>query len=97
MLQVDRTEPHELEVIDDKVEYTRLEIADMLNRIDHGNRQGKAASGGLKCISAFGIIGFVRFLEGYFIILITKRRKVAQIGHHVLYKIEGKLIQSKRV
>ena len=32
--------------------------------------------------------GFVRFLEGYYIILITKRRKVALIGPHVIYKIE---------
>lgn len=32
--------------------------------------------------------GFVRFLEGYYIILVTKRRKVAVIGHHTIYKIE---------
>nr|CAD7393516.1 unnamed protein product [Timema cristinae] len=32
--------------------------------------------------------GFVRFLEGYYIILVTKRRRVAVIGHHTLYKIE---------
>ena len=32
--------------------------------------------------------GFVRFLEGYYMILITKRRKVAQIGSHTLFKIE---------
>nr|CAD7601108.1 unnamed protein product [Timema genevievae] len=31
---------------------------------------------------------FVRFLEGYYIILVTKRRRVAVIGHHTLYKIE---------
>ncbi len=31
-------------------------------------------------MSAFGILGFVRFLEGYYIIFITKRRKVANIG-----------------
>ena len=34
------------------------------------------------------ISGFVRFLEGYYIILITKRRKVGLIGHHTIYKIE---------
>lgn len=27
-------------------------------------------------------------MEGYYIILITKRRKVAVIGTHVIYKIE---------
>ncbi|XP_039305758.1 polyphosphoinositide phosphatase isoform X3 [Solenopsis invicta] len=32
--------------------------------------------------------GFIRFLEGYYIILVTKRRRVAVIGHHTIYKIE---------
>lgn len=32
--------------------------------------------------------GFVRFLEGYYIVLITKRRKMADIGGHAIYKIE---------
>ena len=39
-------------------------------------------------MSAFGIVGFVRFLEGFYLILITKRRRVAQLGHHSIYKIE---------
>lgn len=34
------------------------------------------------------IVGFIRFLEGYYIILVTKRRKVAVIGFHTIYKIE---------
>ena len=33
-------------------------------------------------------VGFVRFLEGYYIILVTKRRRVAFIGYHTIYKIE---------
>lgn len=32
--------------------------------------------------------GFVRFLEGPYIILITKRKKAALIGPHTVYKIE---------
>lgn len=32
--------------------------------------------------------GFVRFLEGYYIVLITKQRQVADIGGHSIYKIE---------
>lgn len=34
------------------------------------------------------VTGFIKFLEGFYIILITKRRKVAVIGHHTIYKIE---------
>lgn len=36
----------------------------------------------------FFLPGFVRFLEGYYIVLITKRRKMADIGGHSIYKIE---------
>lgn len=32
--------------------------------------------------------GFIQFLEGYYVILITKRRKVSVVGHHTIYKIE---------
>ena len=59
--------------------------------IDVGNRSKvgqKIGSGLVKTVSAFGIAGFVRFLEGYYIILITKRRKVCLIGQHTIYKIE---------
>ena len=35
-----------------------------------------------------GLTGFVKFLEGYYIVLITKRRRVALIGSHTIYKIE---------
>lgn len=34
------------------------------------------------------LTGFVRFLEGYYIVLITKRRKMADIGGHSVHKIE---------
>ncbi|GIY76660.1 polyphosphoinositide phosphatase [Caerostris extrusa] len=63
VLQIDRTETKELNVVDDKVEY---------------NLKGT--------ISSFGIVGFIKFLEGYYLILITKRKRVAYIGHHTIYK-----------
>lgn len=39
-------------------------------------------------MSSFGIFGFVRFLGGYYLILIKSRRRVALIGSHFIYKIE---------
>ena len=39
------------------------------------------------------VSGFVRFLEGYYIILITKREKVALVGWHSVYKIEDTMMQ----
>ncbi|KAL5009502.1 hypothetical protein ScPMuIL_011807 [Solemya velum] len=91
VLKIDRTEPKELIINDDKIEYTRKEIRNLLTMIDSGNRSWATQKGNIglvKSVSAFGIAGFTRFLEGYYIILITKRRKVALIGPHTIYKIE---------
>ncbi|XP_054003734.1 polyphosphoinositide phosphatase isoform X2 [Hylaeus anthracinus] len=92
VLKIDRTEPKELIVVDDKREYTKDEIKDLVYMIDMGNltRAGQRSNiGGIsRVISAFGIVGFVRFLEGYYIILVTKRCRVAVIGHHTIYKVE---------
>ncbi|XP_065883626.1 polyphosphoinositide phosphatase-like isoform X2 [Dysidea avara] len=53
----------------------------------HDGNRSYATRGVEQQQSAFGIVGFVRFTEGYYIVLITKRRKVATIGYHVIYKI----------
>ncbi|KAJ1208829.1 hypothetical protein NDU88_004212 [Pleurodeles waltl] len=91
VLKIDRTEPKDLVVIDDKHVYTQQEVRELLGRLDLGNRTKmgqKGASGLSRAVSAFGVVGFVRFLEGYYIVLITKRRKMADIGGHAVYKIE---------
>ncbi|XP_046335599.2 polyphosphoinositide phosphatase-like isoform X2 [Haliotis rufescens] len=91
VLKIDRTEPRELVVHDDKVEYSKTEIRNILTMINVGNQTPLARRGGVgltKTVSAFGIVGFIRFLEGYYVILVTKRRKVALIGPHTIYKIE---------
>ncbi|XP_067675637.1 polyphosphoinositide phosphatase-like [Haliotis asinina] len=91
VLKIDRTEPRELVVNDDKVEYSKTEIRNILTMINVGNQTPMARRGGVgltKTVSAFGIVGFIRFLEGYYVILVTKRRKVALIGPHTIYKIE---------
>ncbi|RVE46868.1 hypothetical protein evm_008513 [Chilo suppressalis] len=87
VLKIDRTDARELILVDDKVEYNKQEIHQLLNMIGFGNR-GSRTSGFNKIVSAFGIVGFIRFLEGYYIILVTKRRKIAVIGYHSIYKIE---------
>lgn len=40
-------------------------------------------------ISAYGILGFVRFHEGYYLLLITKRARCAFIGQHLVYTVTG--------
>lgn len=61
VLKIDRMEPKELIVVDDKIEYTQEEIGDLVNMIDMGNRnragQRNKTSGVAKVVSAFGIVG----------------------------------------
>ncbi|KAJ0060795.1 hypothetical protein NL108_001656, partial [Boleophthalmus pectinirostris] len=91
VLKIDRTEPKDLVIIDDKHVYNQQEVRELLGRLDLGNRtkiSQKGSSGLSRAVSAYGIVGFVRFLEGHYIVLITKRRKMADIGGHSIYKIE---------
>lgn len=55
VLKIDRMENTNLEIYDDKVEYTAEEIHNLISMIDSGNRSG--GGGFSKVISAFGIVG----------------------------------------
>ncbi|ESO98034.1 hypothetical protein LOTGIDRAFT_143268 [Lottia gigantea] len=88
VLKIDRTEPRELHIQDDKIEYDRDEVINVLTTLDHGNRTKGKGTGIRQTLSAYGIFGFVRFLEGYYVVLITKRSCKQLIGPHAIYKIE---------
>jgi SacI homology domain len=46
--------------------------------------------GGLKpIVRAYGIVGFIRFLDCYYLTLITRRTKVGSIGGNGVYTIKG--------
>ena len=36
---------------------------------------------------ASGLMGFTKFLMGYYIVMITEKKKVAMIGKHNIYKV----------
>ena len=77
--------------------YTQEEIHDMLDMIHDGNRlrrEGSVAEGGqdggLKpIVKAYGIVGFIRFLDCYYLTLITRRAKVGSIGGNGVYNIRN--------
>ena len=49
----------------------------------------QAAEPGLKIVAvAYGLVGFIRLLEGYHMMLITRRRRVGLIGGHVIYAVD---------
>ena len=45
-------------------------------------------NGIIRKIVGFVIVGFIKFTEGYYIVLVTKQLPVAILGYHVIYTIE---------
>jgi hypothetical protein len=87
VLKIDRTAPPgHLNIFEDDILYNRREMHQLLNAIDDGNK----GAGGmkLKC-STWGLLGFVRFTEAYYMLMITKRAQVAMLGGHYIYQVDG--------
>ena len=87
VLKIDRTSsPGSLNIFEDDNVYSKMSMNELLRTIDEGNK----SSGGIKFkCSAWGIMGFVRFTEHYYMVLITKRQYVAVIGGHYIYQVES--------
>ncbi|XP_072971517.1 phosphoinositide phosphatase SAC3-like [Typha angustifolia] len=84
VLKIDRLEPSELNIREDSTIYSKNECFDLLKRIHEGNR----STGGLKFLTnCYGIIGFVKFLGPYYMLVITERTKIGAICGHAVYKV----------
>ncbi|KAJ4952223.1 hypothetical protein NE237_029055 [Protea cynaroides] len=84
VLKIDRLEPSELNILEDSTTYSHDECCDLLKRIHEGNR----STGGLKLVTTcYGIIGFIKFLGPYYMLLITKRRQIGAICGHTVYAV----------
>lgn len=84
VLKIDRLEPTELNIREDSTTYTESECNELLKRIHEGNR----STGGLKFVtSCYGIIGFVKFLGPYYMLLITQRKEIGSICGHMVYAV----------
>ncbi|KAF2265735.1 polyphosphoinositide phosphatase-like protein Fig4 [Lojkania enalia] len=87
VLKIDRTAPPgHLNIFEDDIVYDKREMNQLLNAIDDGNK----GTGGmkLKCPN-WGLLGFIRFTEAYYMLLITKRAQVAMLGGHYVYQVDG--------
>lgn len=91
VLKIDRSEPSELNIYEDPATYTGQDITDLLSRLDEGNR----SCGGVNFVTkAYGIVGFIKFLKPYYMILITKRQRFGVICGHSIFGIrESKLLR----
>ncbi|TKA33564.1 hypothetical protein B0A50_00399 [Salinomyces thailandicus] len=86
LLRIDRTSPPgQIILFEDETVYTRQQMNEVLVSIDEGNR----AVGGLRLKYSFwGLLGFIRFTDAFYMLLITKRQQVATIGGHYIYQVE---------
>ncbi|XP_058108735.1 phosphoinositide phosphatase SAC3-like isoform X2 [Magnolia sinica] len=84
VLKIDRLDPSELNIREDSTTYSEVECYDLLKRIHEGNR----STGGLKFVTTcYGIVGFIKFLGPYYMLLITKRRQIGTICGHAVYAV----------
>ncbi|KAE8647092.1 hypothetical protein Csa_022988 [Cucumis sativus] len=84
VLKIDRMDLSKLNIREDSAVYTENECSDLLRRIHEGNK----STGGLKFVSTcYGIVGFIKFLGPYYMLLITKRRQIGTICGHPIYGV----------
>lgn len=84
VLKIDRSEPAELNITEDPTTYSEIECSELLKRVHEGNK----STGGLRFVNTcYGIVGFIKFLGPYYMLLITKRRKIGVICGHAIYGI----------
>ncbi|RID48312.1 hypothetical protein BRARA_I04833 [Brassica rapa] len=90
ILKIDRTEPNELNLFEDPTRYTHDEITQLKKWISRGNQK----YGGLRAeTTCYGLIGFVKFLGPYYMLVIKRRKKVGEIcGHTVYGVVESQMI-----
>lgn len=93
VIKIDRTsDPKVLSYSEDMHEYNEEEIQELIAmvNIDNNIKQSTNAlnNGVLRTYNALALIGFIRFLEGYYMIFITKQTPIAFIGYHTIYTID---------
>lgn len=90
MLKINRENPNPRDISEiireDPLTYTAEEINDILEMINEGNKN----QGGLvKLCTACGIVGFVKFLNGFYLTMITQKKEVGCIGGNYIYTIKA--------
>ncbi|KHJ42770.1 hypothetical protein D918_07052 [Trichuris suis] len=98
LLKIDRTETDAFSAVEDKHIYTHEQIKEIISTLEGCVTKKPSAlflptldrpSAGLVCpVECYGILGVVRFLFGYYILLVTKASPLTDIGYHAIFKVE---------
>jgi len=96
VLKIDRTDPTTLNVIEDATTYDGAELDLLLRMVQDGNKSQGGLEKVLEfqCVLkpddptsqadrfCSGIVGFVKFTAGWYLVLVTKRSVVGLLGGH---------------
>ncbi|KAI3902155.1 hypothetical protein MKW92_008564 [Papaver armeniacum] len=90
VLKIDRLEATELNIGEDATTYSQIECSDLLKRIDR--RKQYSCLRWLNCVLRYShggvvLLGFVKFLGPYYMLLITKRKQIGAICGHSVYAV----------
>ncbi|KAL3082890.1 hypothetical protein niasHS_010692 [Heterodera schachtii] len=99
-LKIDRVTDKEFIAAEPDQDYTQADIGELLATVSSSsivtptekwNKRRSCAGGGglLRTVEkAWGIIGAVRFMEGFYLLIVSRAKMVVSIGVHSIYKIE---------
>lgn len=86
ILEINLTVPKDKLSISEKGgAYNRHEVIEILAALEDENKNN---GGFTKRLTAWGIMGFIRFTQGFYMSVITKRSTVALLGGHYVYHID---------
>ncbi|CEP64749.1 phosphatidylinositol-3,5-bisphosphate 5-phosphatase LALA0_S13e02146g [Lachancea lanzarotensis] len=84
ILEIDLSVPtRDLAVLEDNVFFTRSEIMNVLAALEDANSEGLT-----KKLTGYGLLGFIKFTDCYYLIVITKTSPVAILGGHSINHID---------
>ncbi|EKM74897.1 hypothetical protein AGABI1DRAFT_132740 [Agaricus bisporus var. burnettii JB137-S8] len=85
ILKINRTSQDELSIVEDDTEYSGKYMNSTLRALEEANKP----FGGLGKGRVFqGLVGFIRFTAGWYMVIIVKRTVVALLGGHYLFHCE---------
>uniref|UniRef100_A0A915P0R5 SAC domain-containing protein n=1 Tax=Meloidogyne floridensis TaxID=298350 RepID=A0A915P0R5_9BILA len=101
-LKIDRITQNEFIVGEPNHDYSKADIGELLATVSSSSivtptekwgrkRNSTVSTGGglLRTLEkACGLIGAVRFLHGYYLLLVSKAKQICQIGNHSIFKVE---------
>ena len=90
VLKFDRRSEEELSISEDNTIYSTIQIRMLLDTLKaaFNGKTGGGGGGFRHLVSGYGILGTVRFTKSYNLVVITRRKLVAQLGPHLIYEIK---------